>query len=157
VQIREKGTTRLHVHFVPAADFYFMRRAMELARTAAVAGETPVGCVITREKRIIAQGRNRREATQNALCHAEMEAINAACKTLGSWRLRNCTLYVTLQPCPMCAGAIENAQIPRVVYAAADTRQGSFKPLYQTGPLRNTSVRLLKNFFVTLRRETDAR
>ncbi len=105
-------------------DEAFMRMALELAARSAEEGEVPVGCVITLEDRVVGTGRNRREAGKNALYHAELEAIDQACKTLGGWRLWQCTLYVTLEPCPMCAGAIVNARIPRVVFGAADPKNG---------------------------------
>lgn len=98
----------------------YMREALELARAAAAAGEIPVGCVIVRAGQIIGRGRNRREEQQSALGHAEMEAIAQANRTLASWRLEDCSLYVTLEPCPMCAGAVLNARIPRVYYGARD-------------------------------------
>ena len=105
-------------------DSEFMREALQLAEEAGAEGEVPVGCVITLGDRIVGRGRNRREAGKNALYHAELEAIDQACKTLGGWRLWECTLYVTLEPCPMCAGAIVNARIPRVVFGAADPKNG---------------------------------
>lgn len=108
-------------------DERFMDEALKLAREAFDAGEVPVGCVITRGETIVGRGRNRRETGKNALCHAELEAINEACKTLGGWRLWECTLYVTLEPCPMCAGAIVNARIPRVVYGAGDPKCGAVR------------------------------
>ena len=103
----------------------FMTEALRLAEEAAAEGEVPVGCVITLGDRIVGRGRNRRETGKNALAHAEIEAIDKACRTLGGWRLWQCTLYVTLEPCPMCAGAILNARIPRVVYGASDPKAGS--------------------------------
>ena len=103
----------------------YMLAALELAREAADDGEVPVGCVIVRRGEIVGRGRNRREKGKNALCHAELEAINDACTRLGGWRLWECDLYVTLEPCPMCAGAIINARIPRVVYGAKDLKAGS--------------------------------
>ena len=93
----------------------YMTEALALAKEAMDEGEVPVGCVIVHRGRIVGRGRNRRETGKNALAHAEIEAIHDACKTLGGWRLWRCTLYVTLEPCPMCAGAIINARIPRVV------------------------------------------
>ena len=106
-------------------DEAFMKLALELAGEAARAGEVPVGCVITRDGRVVGRGRNRREGARNALCHGELEAIDQACRTLGGWRLWQCTLYVTLEPCPMCAGAILNARIPRVYYGARDREMGA--------------------------------
>ena len=102
-----------------------MREALELAREAAAEGEVPVGAVVVYQDRVIARGRNRRETGKNALCHAELEAIDGACRALGGWRLWQCTLYVTLEPCPMCAGAIINARIPRLVFGARDRKAGS--------------------------------
>ena len=98
----------------------FMRRALALAREAADAGEVPVGCVIVREGEIVGEGRNRREECGLAAAHAEMDAIAAANQHLGDWRLEGCSLYVTLEPCPMCAGAILNARISKVFYGARD-------------------------------------
>ena len=103
----------------------FMREALALAREAAAAGEVPVGCVIVREGEIVGRGRNRREEKQSTLSHAETEAIREANRTLGSWRLEDCELYVTLEPCPMCAGAILNARIPKVFYGARDSVMGA--------------------------------
>ena len=98
-------------------DLYYMDEALALAREAADAGEVPVGCVIVRGDEIVGRGRNRREENRDALCHAEIEAIHDACTRLGGWRLWECTLYVTLEPCPMCAGAIINARIHNNVYS----------------------------------------
>ena len=106
-------------------DLQFMDEALILAREAAAEGEVPVGCVITRGGEIVGRGRNRRETGRTALGHAEIEAIAEACRNLGGWRLWECTLYVTLEPCPMCAGAIVNARIPRVVYGASDAKCGA--------------------------------
>lgn len=103
----------------------YMERALELAREAAEHGEVPVGCVIVHGGKIIGQGRNQREEKQDVRSHAEMEAMAEACKTLGSWRLEGCDLYVTLEPCPMCAGAILNARIARVFYGARDAGMGA--------------------------------
>lgn len=102
----------------------FMTRAIELARDAANAGEVPVGAVIVKNGSVIAEGRNCREQKNNALSHAEIEAINAACAVLNDWRLDGCTIYVTLEPCPMCAGAIINARIKEVVFGAYDLTMG---------------------------------
>ena len=107
-------------------DTAMMREALKLAQEAADDGEVPVGCVVAMEDgRIVGRGRNRREKGKSALAHAELEAIGEACRTLGGWRLWQCTLYVTLEPCCMCAGAITGAQIPRVVYGAADSKMGA--------------------------------
>ena len=98
----------------------FMRQALALAREAAAAGEVPVGCVVVREGVVVGRGRNRREEKRSAASHAEMEAIAQANQALGSWRLEDCELYVTLEPCPMCAGAILNARVGRVWFGARD-------------------------------------
>ena len=102
-----------------------MHEALALAREAADEGEVPVGCIVTDGEHIVGRGRNRRETGKSALAHAELEAIAEACRTLGGWRLWRCTLYVTLEPCPMCAGAIINARIPVVVYGAKEPNFGS--------------------------------
>ncbi len=102
----------------------FMERAVELAKYAASLGEVPVGAVIVKDGKIIAEGYNRREQKNNALSHAEIEAINNACNALGDWRLDGCTMYVTLEPCLMCAGAIANARIKEVVFGAYDLQMG---------------------------------
>ncbi len=106
-------------------DNFFMNAALDEAKKAFFEGEVPVGAVIVKEGKIISTGRNRREKSKNALSHAEIEAINSACELLGGWRLIGCTLYVTLEPCPMCAGAIINSRIERVVYGADDKKAGS--------------------------------
>ena len=104
----------------------YMRQALALAQEAAAAGEVPVGCVIVdKEGRIVGRGRNRRETAQTALGHAELEAIAQACRTLGGWRLAGCALYVTLEPCPMCAGGIISARIPEIYYGAKDAGFGA--------------------------------
>ena len=103
----------------------YMAEALALAREAAAAGEVPVGCVIVKDGVIVGRGRNRREEKHSALSHAETEAIAQANRTLGDWRLDGCHLYVTLEPCPMCAGAILNARISRVYYGARDTAMGA--------------------------------
>ena len=103
----------------------YMKEALILAREAAAAGEVPVGCVIVRDGEIVGRGRNRREEKQATSSHAEMEAIAQANETLGSWRLEDCELYVTLEPCPMCAGAILNARVKRVWYGARDEAMGA--------------------------------
>ena len=105
-------------------DKKFMLEAITHAKQAALAGEVPVGAVIIKNGEIIATGKNEREKKQNALSHAEIEAINNACKTLGSWRLDGCEMYVTLEPCPMCAGAIINSRIKTLVFGAYDLKAG---------------------------------
>ena len=147
-------------------DLELMTAALELAREAAKEGEVPVGCVIARGGEIVGRGRNRRETGKNALAHAEIEAINDACRTLGGWRLWECTLYVTLEPCPMCAGAIVNARIPRVVFGASDAKCGAcgsvcdifsmefnHHPQVEKGLLEAESAALLTDFFQNLRLE----
>ena len=151
-------------------DGYFMDQALMLAREALADGEVPVGCVITRGDEIVGRGRNRREKDKSALAHAEIEAINEACRALGGWRLWECTLYVTLEPCPMCAGAIVNARIPRVVYGAADRKCGAvdsvcslFSMAFNHHPQVESGVRaeecgqLLTTFFQNLRVELRSR
>lgn len=103
----------------------YMRQALELARLAMAEGEVPVGCVIVRDGAVVGRGRNRRETAQTALGHAELEAIAQACRTLGGWRLAGCALYVTLEPCPMCAGGIISARIPEIYYGAKDAGFGA--------------------------------
>lgn len=142
----------------------FMLAAYEMAKQAYNDGEVPVGAVIVRENEIVAKGRNRREKAKNALLHAEIEAIDNACKALGGWRLWNCELYVTLEPCPMCAGAIINAHIPKVYFGAYDFKNGScgtitnlfempynFKPECIGGIMADECSALLKDFFKKLR------
>ena len=104
---------------------YYMRQALELAEEAARAGEVPVGCVIVHDGQVVGRGRNRREEKQSALSHAETEAIAQANETLGSWRLDGCQLFVTLEPCPMCAGAILNARLDRIWFGARDPSMGA--------------------------------
>lgn len=143
-----------------------MTRALELARLAAEEGEVPVGAVIAKNGEIIAEGRNMREKCQNALYHAETIAINNACEALGSWRLDGCTLYVTLEPCPMCGGAIINSRIDKVVYGAYDLKAGSIDsvtrlfslpynhhPEIQEGFMEEECRKLLSDFFSDLRAE----
>ena len=103
----------------------YMNQALTLAREAAAHGEVPVGCVIVRDGKIIGRGRNRREEKQAVSSHAEMEAMAQANEVLGSWRLEDCDLYVTLEPCPMCTGAILNARVRRVFYGARDRAMGA--------------------------------
>ena len=142
----------------------YMAAALSMAREAFDDGEVPVGAVIVRDGEIIATGRNRREKAKNALLHAEIDAINNACNKLGGWRLWNCEIYVTLEPCPMCAGAIINAHIPKVYFGAYDFKNGScgtitnlfemphnFKPEYEGGILEEDCAGILKEFFKKLR------
>ena len=103
----------------------YMRQALDLARQAAACGEVPVGCVIVKDGAVVGRGRNRREERQAAWSHAEMEAMAQANRALGTWRLDGCTLYVTLEPCPMCAGAILNARVSRVYFGARDREMGA--------------------------------
>ena len=151
-------------------DKLFMQEALHLAREAAAEGEVPVGCVIVRDGKIVGRGRNRRETEKTALGHGEIEAISDACRNLGGWRLWDCTLYVTLEPCPMCAGAIINARIPRLVYGAADEKNGAcgsvcnlfdmafnHHPKVETGVCREECAALLREFFQNLRKELAAR
>ena len=106
-------------------DIYFMKRAIARAKAAARVGEVPIGAIIVKDEKIIASGRNMRENKRNALHHAEIIAIDRACKKLDAWRLIGCTLYVTMEPCPMCAGAILNARVARVYYGARDEAFGA--------------------------------
>lgn len=110
---------------------YYMEQALLLAREAARAGEVPVGCVIVRGGEIVGRGRNRREEKQATCSHAEMEAIREANRALGSWRLEDCTLYVTLEPCPMCAGAVSQARLGRLVFGAFDKGRGCAGSVYR--------------------------
>lgn len=145
-------------------DIKFMEAAYNMALEAFDDGEVPVGAVIVRNGEIVSCGRNRREKAKNALLHAEVDAINNACNTLGGWRLWNCEIYVTLEPCPMCAGAIINAHIPKVYFGAYDFKNGScgtitnlfempynFKPVCQGGIKEKECSELLKKFFKKLR------
>ncbi len=143
-----------------------MGRALAQAKKAAAEGEVPVGAVIVRDGRIVSWGRNRRELGKSALLHAELVAIRRACKRLGGWRLFGCTLYVTLEPCPMCAGAIINSRIDRVVVGAMDPKAGAcgsvtnlfelpfnHKPELITGLLAGECASLLTDFFRGLRQK----
>lgn len=111
-------------------DVFFMNEAIRLAKKAAELGEVPIGAVIVKDGEIISEGYNLRETEKLSTAHAEISAIDAACKKLGGWRLFGCTLYVTLEPCPMCAGAIVNSRIDRVVYGASDIRFGACGSLF---------------------------
>lgn len=148
----------------------FMEKALELARQSANEGEVPVGAVIVKDNKIIACGRNRRELGKNALYHAEIEAIDNACKVLGGWRLWQCEMYVTLEPCPMCAGAIINSRIKAVYYGASDNKAGSFgsvadfnrlpynhKPEIYAGIMADDAQNLLTEFFYNLRQNKKSR
>ena len=116
-----------------AADERYMNMALVEARQAAANGDVPVGAVVVHEQTVVGRGHNRRVANNDPLAHAEVEAIRQAAHTLGSWRLDNCTVYVTLEPCPMCAGALVQARVGRVVYGADDSRHGALRSLYQLG------------------------
>ena len=146
------------------ADTEMMRAALELAKEAFEDGEVPVGAVVVRKGEIVGRGRNRREKAKNALCHAELEAINSACQALGGWRLWECELYVTLEPCPMCAGAIVNARIPQVYFGAYDVKNGccgsvanvlqleyGYHPACEGGILEEECAALMSAFFKQLR------
>lgn len=145
---------------------FYMAQALALAQEAAEAGEVPVGCVIVRNGEVIGRGRNRREEKQAVFSHAEMEAMAQANACLGSWRLDDCELYVTLEPCPMCAGAILNARIPRVFYGARDRVSGACggvtnlfmegfpsRPALVGGILEEECRKLLSDFFEGIRQE----
>ncbi len=146
----------------------FMKRALELAKLAAEEGEVPVGAVVVKKStgEIIGEGRNMREHKKNALAHAEIIAINQACKKLRGWRLPDCAIYVTLEPCPMCCGAIINSRIDEVYFGAYDFKAGSaesvqkifclpynHKPNVYGGIMENECSLLLKDFFRELRKE----
>ena len=144
----------------------FMKAALRLAKKSAEEGEVPVGCVIVCDGKIVGRGRNRRETKKTALSHAEIEAIGKACKKLGGWRLHRCDLYVTLEPCPMCAGAIITARIKRVYYGADDPKAGScgslinlfdvaynHKPEIVRGVLQEECSGTLTEFFRELRKK----
>lgn len=145
-------------------DESFMRLALQQAALAAEEGEVPVGAVCVRGDEVISVGRNRRESGKNALAHAELEAIDGACRVLGGWRLWQCELYVTLEPCPMCAGALINSRVRRVVFGAADSKNGScgsvtnlfdlpytHKPELVRGCLEEECAEVLSAFFRDLR------
>ncbi len=142
----------------------YMKAAIAQAKRAAAKGEVPVGAVIVRDGEIIARAYNTRETDKNALCHAEIKAIRKACKKLGGWRLTRCEMYVTLEPCPMCAGAIVNSRIVSVVYGASDKKAGAFgtlfdmndfglnhKPEIVGGVMEEECAALLSDFFASLR------
>ncbi len=142
-----------------------MREALALAKEAASLGEVPVGAVAVWDGKIVGRGMNRREADKNALHHAEISAIDEACKALGGWRLWKCDLYVTLEPCPMCAGAIINARVRRVVFGTKDPKNGScgsvanlfelpynHRPELVSGVLEEECSSVLTEFFRELRK-----
>lgn len=114
-----------------ATDERWMRRALQLAEKAAEQDEAPIGCVIVQEGRLIGEGYNLRESLKDPTAHAEMIAITQAAQSLADWRLENCTLYVTLEPCPMCAGAILQARVPRVVFGAVDPKAGAVESMFR--------------------------
>lgn len=143
-----------------------MRYALSLAEKSAKEGEVPVGAVVVCDGEIVGVGRNRRETVKNALHHAEIEAIDQACKRLGGWRLWKCDLYVTLEPCPMCAGAIINSRIKNVYFGARDEKNGAVvsvtrlfdegfthKPLYEGDILGEECSGILSEFFKALRKK----
>ena len=151
-------------------DQQYMEEALALARQSAAEGEVPVGCVIVCRGQIVGRGRNRREQDKNALGHAEIQAIDEACRNLGGWRLWECTLYVTLEPCAMCAGAILNARIPRVVFGASDGKYGAcgsvcdlftmafnHHPQITKGVKEDEAAALMQEFFRNLRMELASR
>lgn len=156
-----------HSDTTTKSDDYYMNIALELAKEAASEGEVPVGAVaLWEDGRMVGLGRNRRERGKCALCHAEIEAIAQANKTLGGWRLHKCTLFVTLEPCPMCAGAIMNARIKRVVFGARDARAGAYgsvcnindlplnhKTEVTSGVRQEECAGVLKDFFKDLRKK----
>lgn len=142
----------------------FMREALRLAQESAAEGEVPVGAVVTLGDEIVGRGRNRREIQKNALAHAEIEAINDACNNLGGWRLWQCDMYVTLEPCPMCAGAIINSRIKKITFGAQDNKAGScgtlvnlfdfpynHKPEIEGGFMKEECSEILSTFFKELR------
>ena len=146
--------------------FEFMKYALSLAEESADEGEVPVGAIVVCDGKIVGEGRNRRETVKNALHHAEIEAINDACKNLGGWRLWHCDMYVTLEPCPMCAGAIINSRIKNVYFGAKDEKNGAVvsaaqlfdmnfthKPLHEGGIMGEECSKILTDFFRDLRKQ----
>ena len=151
-------------------DLKFMDEALALARQSAAEGEVPVGCVIVCQGKIVGRGRNCRETAKNALGHAEIQAIDEACRNLGGWRLWDCTLYVTLEPCAMCAGAILNARVKRLVFGASDGKYGAcgsvcdlyamdfnHHPEVTRGVREEEATQLMQEFFQNLRVELKSR
>ena len=149
------------------ADEAFMKEAVRQAKKAAAIGDVPIGCVIVKEGRIISRGYNRRNADKTVLSHAEITAIKRACKKEGDWRLEDCTLYVTLEPCPMCAGAIVQARIPRVVIGSMNSKAGcagsvlnllkepgfNHQAQVVTGILEEECSEMMSGFFTELRKK----
>ncbi len=156
----------MDVVFMMTEDEKYMKKAIRKAKEAAALGEVPVGCVIVREGKVIATGRNMRETKRSALAHAEIMAIRSACRKTGAWRLCDCDIYVTLEPCPMCAGAIINARARRVIWGAPDKKAGAFGSVADMsvfdlnhsieingGVLEEECASLVSEFFRALREE----
>lgn len=152
-----------------AQDKIYMLQALELARKAAQMGEVPVGAVVVRDGKVIGAAGNRRECDHRATAHAELLAIEQACERIGSWRLSDCTLYVTLEPCPMCAGAIVNARVGRVVFGCKDARAGAMgsvlnlpsyplnhRPQCECGVCETECRTVLQEFFAARRRKNES-
>lgn len=148
---------------------FFMKAALDEARQAFEQGEVPIGAVVVHDNVIIGRGHNLRETKQSVMAHAEILAIEAACQHLNSWRLEACTLYITLEPCPMCAGAIIQARIPKVIYGAKDFKHGAHTSQInvfaadfnhqvdvRSGLLAEESAALLKDFFIALRNQRNS-
>jgi tRNA(adenine34) deaminase len=149
----------------PAADERFMRLALDEARAAASLGEVPIGAVVVCDGVVVSRGGNRRETDADPTAHAEMIAVRGAARELGRWRLSGCTVYVTLEPCPMCAGALHAARVDRCVFGATDPKAGAVGTLYDiasderlnhryevtAGVLAEESAELLRGFFASLR------
>ncbi len=151
---------------MPKSDDYYMEKALKLAKKAMKKGEVPVGALVVCNNRIVSKGYNLREGKNDSIAHAEIIAIKKACKKLGRWRLSDCTLYVTLEPCPMCAGAIINSRIERVVFGAYDSKAGAcgsvldlfelpfnHRPAVQSGVLQKLCGEILSDFFKKLRQK----
>ena len=147
-------------------DEYYMKQALKEAQKAFLLNEVPVGCVIVYEDKIIARGYNKRELLESSLAHAEIVAINKACKKLNSWRLEDCTMYITLEPCCMCSGAIIQSRIKKVIYGACDYRFGAHKSIINLfdvkfnhmvdisgGVLEEECSNIIKDFFKKLRND----
>lgn len=150
-----------------AQDLFWMKKCIELAQQAAAIGEVPVGAIVVQEDQMVAQAFNRREMDQSPTAHAEVLAIQEAARNLGRWRLNSCTLYVSLEPCVMCAGAIHQSRIGRLVYAATDPKAGAIEsvfrifdsetlnhhPQIERGPCEHAAASLLSSFFRARRQE----